>query len=148
MFSRILNFLFVNVFSRKKLSFRYKQQSYLLTFYDLFWFLNESPFRTNQSKRQISWFVKRCDEFVIGQVHLMVGKISCGTLLVKWWDLLEKLKLLFRKEKKYCYGQLKQNCASFSQKKTINTVQCIVILSCKTYRIITPTPAIFFHYTN
>ena len=53
----------------------------------------------------------------------MVGKISCGTQLVKWWDLLEKLKLLFRKEKKY--GQWKQNCAPFSQKKTMNKVQCI-----------------------
>ena len=47
MFSRILNFLFTyNCFFNN---------SVILAFYNLFWFLNENLFRTDQGKRQISW---------------------------------------------------------------------------------------------
>ena len=48
----------------------------ILAFYNLVLFLNENPFKTDQSKRQIfmektsgfvdSGFVKTCDELVIG----------------------------------------------------------------------------------
>ena len=52
----------------------------ILAFYNLFWFLNENPFRSDQSKRQISWkknagfvnsgFVKNmwwiCDKIFVG----------------------------------------------------------------------------------
>ena len=46
----------------------------ILAFHNLFWFLNENVFRTDQYKPQISWknssfidsgFVKTCDELVI-----------------------------------------------------------------------------------
>ena len=73
-----------------------------------------------------SEFVKTCDELVIGQVHLMVGKISCGTQLVKWWDLLEKLKLLFRKEKSM--GNENKTVPHFYRRKTKT--------QCSAYRII------------
>ena len=52
MFSRILNFLFV--FFVKKIGFSRKNCSYI-GILNLFWFLNENPFRTDQNKRQISW---------------------------------------------------------------------------------------------
>ena len=47
MFSRILNFLFIVVFSIKK--------SHIVIFYILFWSLNENLFRIDQNKRHISW---------------------------------------------------------------------------------------------
>ena len=77
MFSRILNFLFVIVFLREKI-FYARKITVILAFYNLFRFLYENPFRTDQSKRQISWeknsgfvdsgFVKTCDELVIGLI--------------------------------------------------------------------------------
>ena len=63
---------------------------------NLFYFLNEKPFRTNQSKRQISWkksgfvdsgFVKTCDEFVIGLVALQNSK----HLLPQWMQLASNI---------------------------------------------------------
>ena len=46
-------FLFVFFFSRKKLVFSTKI-TVIMAFYNLFWFLNENPLRTDQSKRQNS----------------------------------------------------------------------------------------------
>ena len=58
------------------MSFQKKWKLLILAFYNLFWFLNENPFRTDQTKQQISWkkysgfvdseFVKTCDELVLG----------------------------------------------------------------------------------
>ena len=47
MFSRILSFLFVNVF-REKFVFSLKTVTVILAFYNLFSFLKENPFRTDQ----------------------------------------------------------------------------------------------------
>ena len=80
--SRILNFLFIFVFSRKKILFSIKKISVIiviLAFYNPFWFLNENPFRTDQNKRKLSLkkksgfvdteFVKTCDELVIDSME-------------------------------------------------------------------------------
>ena len=50
MFSRILNFPFVIIFSKKKSFLVKKNPVILLAFYNLFWFLNENPFRKIKAK--------------------------------------------------------------------------------------------------
>ena len=81
MFSRILNFLFLIVFPI--------QMTDIMAFYNLFWFLNENPFRTDQSKRQISWknsgfvdleFVKTCDELDKGCGIIAKGNVHFGPI--------------------------------------------------------------------
>ena len=46
---------FIYFFSRKKFVFSIWKIAVMLAFFNLFWFLYENPFTTDQSKRQISW---------------------------------------------------------------------------------------------
>ena len=68
-------FSICNCFLREKNFYNARKITVILTFYNLFPFLCENPFRTDQSKQQISWgknsvfvdsgFVKTCNELVI-----------------------------------------------------------------------------------
>ena len=68
MFSRILNFYFFSI-----------QIKVILAFHNLFWFLNENPFRKNQSKWQISWNKFRFRRFKIRENMWWTRYRSCGS---------------------------------------------------------------------
>ena len=73
---------------------------HILAFYDLFWFLNANPSRTNQGKQQISWknsgfvdsgFVKTCGELVIERsIRWKVCSKSCPSWFGTWYHGFRK----------------------------------------------------------
>ena len=55
-------------FFEKFFVFSIKKIAVMLAFFNLFWFLNENPFTTDQSKRQISWKKFRFRRFRIREI--------------------------------------------------------------------------------